>query len=863
MSTTAKLAFLIFVVLLIALCATISYGQTTAVTATITDSDAQTWNNGIWNLAFAPNPSQPTISLYNINGTPLSPSVMVQNGTMNGSGTLSFSAYQNGVITPTGSSWNLTVCPNASAKCTTYNFTTGLLASLDLSSVLSSQVLAPRFLAISGTYGYLDVEASVQLVPGSTYYNVTSSCQRVWSGTSWGCASTGAGIYLPLTGGTLTGGLIGTIANFTDVTANSITNGRLPLASDTSYTGLNVYADSFGAGYGATIHTVYGYAYLLQADFGGTFNNYAVSGSTAEAAAVTQVFPHGAPSYTSNPATVIQLGTNDAACGVTAGCENNYMHTTMANIAFRAIPREYQIQFGSAPGATCTTTGTWTADNTLATGLALQSIVPGSTITCNTLSASPVFYLAWMANGTSTASAGLSLNSGVVTDTLNAFGYNGVATSPTVFANRYTISGGVTTFRVSVNTAGAGNPFSLVFAGSPILTTSNAMANFTENPPRVFLVGVGYLPGFTTPDSSLAAYDTINYNLATQFLADGNFVKFINIRNPTNIVSLPNGTLNNTTDYAGGTLPNGIVCPATADIYHPANCGHQHIRDAVVAVARPTGASGVSVGAAYSVPNNVLMTGVSSYILKATDGIVQLNGSSSTLDMTATGFPGSYGVMLINYGVGLPTLIGAYPVPPPQPASGTENGGELVFWNSAGWRLVADHIPQGRALISNSALSSFQTNAATMDFSSGAARFLAAGPNATTPAAMQLGTLSSDDSVFFDAFDIDTSGNLTLGVTSKTITIRGTLSGIPKIIGSGTATMTTAAITAPACGATVTVPQTGVLSTDTIKWSFNSAPSGTNTGIVSWPTAGNVNFAYCPGVTETPTSATLNWSVTR
>jgi hypothetical protein len=197
------LACLVFV------CATLS-AQTTSITATVTDSDSQTWNNGSWVLSFVPNPSNPTIANYNINGTPLNPAVLNQKGTMNGSGALSFSAYQNGVITPSGSSWALQVCPNASATCSVYNFSTDLFSSLNLSSSISSIVVAPRFLAVSGTYGYNDSEASLQVLPGSTYFNVTTACQRVWPGGAgpWGCQSTGAGLYVPLAGGTMTGTLI-------------------------------------------------------------------------------------------------------------------------------------------------------------------------------------------------------------------------------------------------------------------------------------------------------------------------------------------------------------------------------------------------------------------------------------------------------------------------------------------------------------------------------------------------------------------------------------------------------------------------------------------------------------------------------
>lgn len=82
-------------------------------------------------------------------------------------------------------------------------------------------------------------------------------------------------------------------------------------------------------------------------------------------------------------------------------------------------------------------------------------------------------------------------------------------------------------------------------------------------------------------------------------------------------------------------------------------------------------------------------------------------------------------------------------------------------------------------------------------------------------------------------------------------------------IASGTAAMTTAAITAGNCGTTVTVAAAGVATTDTVIWAFNAAPAGSNAGIVAWPTSGNVNFAYCPGVAETPAAATINWRVVR
>lgn len=173
------------------LCSVSCYAQTTTISATVTDSTSTVWANGTWKVEFVPNPSTPNPAVYNINGTPLDPAVTNQNAAMNGSGALSFSVYQNAAITPIGSSWKLTVCPNASAPCGIYGFTaTG--SSMNLSSSLTAVILPPSFRAVAGTYGYNDAEAQIQTNPGSNYFNVASLSQRCYNGTAWqACASAG------------------------------------------------------------------------------------------------------------------------------------------------------------------------------------------------------------------------------------------------------------------------------------------------------------------------------------------------------------------------------------------------------------------------------------------------------------------------------------------------------------------------------------------------------------------------------------------------------------------------------------------------------------------------------------------------
>jgi hypothetical protein len=179
---------LILILLVLTCIPTLS--QTTAVTAQVIDNDGQTWNNCTWTLTFIPNFNQPNINIYNQNGTPLSQAVMFQKGSCDASGNLAFTAYQNGTITPVGNSQQLQVCPNSSFKCSLLIFNSGTLGTLNLTTPLTAAigvVGTPRFAAVAGTYGYADVEAQIQISPGSTYFNVTQGCQRYYNAGSWAC----------------------------------------------------------------------------------------------------------------------------------------------------------------------------------------------------------------------------------------------------------------------------------------------------------------------------------------------------------------------------------------------------------------------------------------------------------------------------------------------------------------------------------------------------------------------------------------------------------------------------------------------------------------------------------------------------
>jgi hypothetical protein len=155
--------------------------QNSNVTATITDPDGQTWNNGTYTISLIPTPGIP--GPFTWNGTTNFPQNYV--GTIGASGILTITLPDNNAIKPLGTKWQFTLCGNTSAPCQNVRtVVTG--ASPNLSTTLSSALVAPRFGPGPYAFGYLDAEASgAVLLPGMSYFNVTSNLRRAWNGVAW------------------------------------------------------------------------------------------------------------------------------------------------------------------------------------------------------------------------------------------------------------------------------------------------------------------------------------------------------------------------------------------------------------------------------------------------------------------------------------------------------------------------------------------------------------------------------------------------------------------------------------------------------------------------------------------------------
>ena len=187
--------FLVFASML--LCC-VAPAQTTSVTATITDTDGQTWNNGSWSATlYNPFPANPP----SINGVKLTASQINLSGTLSSSGVLTSTFSDNSFIAPTGTQWYITICPNANTQCSTgLTAITGTTANL--STLFSSYTKPIRVPASWQAYMYRDSEIYPIPVPGGRYWNVVSSELRCWTGSAWvACGSGGGGSGCNVTSG--------------------------------------------------------------------------------------------------------------------------------------------------------------------------------------------------------------------------------------------------------------------------------------------------------------------------------------------------------------------------------------------------------------------------------------------------------------------------------------------------------------------------------------------------------------------------------------------------------------------------------------------------------------------------------------
>lgn len=175
------------------ICATPLFGQSTTVTITAQDQSGQVWNNGTISYVFQGNGAyggKYQWQGFNLNASYLTPTTV----TLSSTGTASFSLPSSTAIVPAGSTWQFTVCPNASSiVCTIVNLSiTG--GTQDISSAVQAASpvisMAPGALPLA----YTDSEIKTVPVQGGLYYNTTTSTVRYFDGTTWHPIGGGGGV---------------------------------------------------------------------------------------------------------------------------------------------------------------------------------------------------------------------------------------------------------------------------------------------------------------------------------------------------------------------------------------------------------------------------------------------------------------------------------------------------------------------------------------------------------------------------------------------------------------------------------------------------------------------------------------------
>lgn len=181
--------------LLVLFASTFLYAQnTTTVTVTaLTDSDAAVWGNAQWTLTIH-NPSG-TIPTFTNTGQPIIPTFT---GYLSGAGSMSQAGVANVLnIQPSNLTWTLQLKATTSTPSNTgavQNVTNIQVSggSIDITAVIESQILAPRFVCDKTCFGYTTTESTGIIGNSANFWltGATPACKQ-FIATTWQSCPTG------------------------------------------------------------------------------------------------------------------------------------------------------------------------------------------------------------------------------------------------------------------------------------------------------------------------------------------------------------------------------------------------------------------------------------------------------------------------------------------------------------------------------------------------------------------------------------------------------------------------------------------------------------------------------------------------
>jgi len=190
------------------------------VTVQVQDSNGVYWANGSISYTFQNN-GQFT-GQYQWNGANV-PNTYLQSTLvpLGGGGDASFQVPLSNTITPSGSSWKFTVCPNASYQCTIVNIPI-TIDGQNISAQINAAIPAIQIQAGVMPFAYDDAMVRVPPLNGGTYFDTTLLVPKYWNGFAWIPYATVSGVC----GGTNPGPCI---------YGNSSTNQSINLLSGQSF----------------------------------------------------------------------------------------------------------------------------------------------------------------------------------------------------------------------------------------------------------------------------------------------------------------------------------------------------------------------------------------------------------------------------------------------------------------------------------------------------------------------------------------------------------------------------------------------------------------------------------------------------
>lgn len=171
-----RILIFFILVLQLLLLSSLSICQTTSVTLQVTDTpDNQTWNNGTWQAVLQPLTGNITNTTFKIIGTDAPVPNISQSGALSGTGSTNIILTPTTVINPIGSSWNITVCSQATSPC--YNQNVYVFGTTQTITITPPSIRIGADIKSSLVLAYTDLEVTTGI--GQIYFNLTLNAHRV------------------------------------------------------------------------------------------------------------------------------------------------------------------------------------------------------------------------------------------------------------------------------------------------------------------------------------------------------------------------------------------------------------------------------------------------------------------------------------------------------------------------------------------------------------------------------------------------------------------------------------------------------------------------------------------------------------